>query len=631
MWAEKLGAQLGRPSWSLGGWLVNRLFIKRNRVLEENAVALCNIEPGDTVLEVGHGPGLGLQAAASLLTDPKGRLIGVDYSEFMHNKAQKLLKEHISSGKVSLHQCDVAAMPLSDNSVDKVFHCNCYYFWPDLTKGAAELHRVMKPGALMVTTMRLASISYLASKQVMPKDNWRPEAYMAALRDSGFTHKTYVAVDVMNGIGAVFLLALLALGNATPLTTVTQIPRTNDEVLREAVTDGFIVDQQLLTTQAPQNQTTIQQRTVTEEQDEGSGFGETGEELSTTSSQPSTAEPNTQPSSVQPTTLSSDVQPPIPPSTAEPTTASSTAEPTAAPLPVEPIAASSTVEPTTSSSTVDPTAASSTVEPTAAPIPVDPTTSSSTAEPTAAPIPVDPTAASSTAEPTAASSTAEPTAASSTVEPTAAPIPVEPTEASSTSQSTSETFTSTPALPASSSSVMTESTTFSEFITDFDSGSGDEDTTTTTMDDSGETKEPLADTTTIMTTIEESIGQGESRMLNQNPEIGSVQPVVKETEPQQQENEAGKQSAHTTPAWVIIVGFLAGVAMLVLLCVAIATRDKWNGPKQIYKPGVTVTPADPQRAVEMVEFLDKKPPKENGKAEEYTVIPLDELPDDYSS
>lgn len=84
MWAEKLGKQLGHPTRSVAGWLVNRLLTVRNRVLEENAVQLCGIQPGDTVLELGHGPGLGLQSAAKLLTEPTGRLIGVDYSEYMH-------------------------------------------------------------------------------------------------------------------------------------------------------------------------------------------------------------------------------------------------------------------------------------------------------------------------------------------------------------------------------------------------------------------------------------------------------------------------------------------------------------------------------------------------------------------
>lgn len=83
MW-EKLGKQLGHPTRSVAGWLVSRFLTARNQVLEENAVQLSGIRPGDTVLELGHGPGLGLQSAAKLLTEPTGRLIGVDYSEYMH-------------------------------------------------------------------------------------------------------------------------------------------------------------------------------------------------------------------------------------------------------------------------------------------------------------------------------------------------------------------------------------------------------------------------------------------------------------------------------------------------------------------------------------------------------------------
>lgn len=84
MWAEKFGKQLGHPRQSPAGWLTSKFLKVYNKVLEENAVRLSGIQPGDTVLEVGHGPGLGLQSAAKLLTDPKGHLIGVDYSQYMH-------------------------------------------------------------------------------------------------------------------------------------------------------------------------------------------------------------------------------------------------------------------------------------------------------------------------------------------------------------------------------------------------------------------------------------------------------------------------------------------------------------------------------------------------------------------
>lgn len=146
MLSSKLGQQLGRPTQSLFGWLTSKFLKIHNRILEENAVKLCDIQPNETVLELGYGPGLGVQAAVQHLSGPGGKLLGVDYSKYMHHMATERMQEHIASGKVTLYCCDVATMPLENSIVDKVFHCNCYYFWPDLKATASEIHRVMKPG-----------------------------------------------------------------------------------------------------------------------------------------------------------------------------------------------------------------------------------------------------------------------------------------------------------------------------------------------------------------------------------------------------------------------------------------------------------------------------------------------------
>ncbi|XP_035537501.1 uncharacterized protein LOC118342913 [Morone saxatilis] len=88
---------------------------------------------------------------------------------------------------------------------------------------------------------------------------------------------------------------------------------------------------------------------------------------------------------------------------------------------------------------------------------------------------------------------------------------------------------------------------------------------------------------------------------------------------------------HTTPGWIIIVGFIVGVAALVIVCVAIATRDKWNAPSQASQLETKTNSANQQRELEMETFLHKDKPRENGKAAEYTVIPLDELSEKYPS
>ncbi|XP_070685821.1 uncharacterized protein [Pempheris klunzingeri] len=119
--------------------------------------------------------------------------------------------------------------------------------------------------------------------------------------------------------------------------------------------------------------------------------------------------------------------------------------------------------------------------------------------------------------------------------------------------------------------------------------------------------------------------KAEGRSLNA-PQV--TLPIVEEPEAV---GDTPSNKGHTTPSWIIIVGFIAGVAALVMLCVAIATRDKWNGPKHVSQQETKINSANQQREVEMETFMHKDEPKENGKAAEYTVIPLDELPEKYSS
>ncbi|KAK5874345.1 hypothetical protein PBY51_019300 [Eleginops maclovinus] len=101
-----------------------------------------------------------------------------------------------------------------------------------------------------------------------------------------------------------------------------------------------------------------------------------------------------------------------------------------------------------------------------------------------------------------------------------------------------------------------------------------------------------------------------------------------------QNNESGQKldapdtfpNGHQTPDWIIIVGFIVGLAALVMLFAAIATRHKWNGPSQASQVETKTNYSNQQREIEMETFIHKDNPRENGTAE-YTVIPLDELPD----
>ncbi|XP_072770889.1 uncharacterized protein [Nerophis lumbriciformis] len=127
-------------------------------------------------------------------------------------------------------------------------------------------------------------------------------------------------------------------------------------------------------------------------------------------------------------------------------------------------------------------------------------------------------------------------------------------------------------------------------------------------------------------------GQGYAKKISKKKRLLSFSPIQGGKTPHVLESEDSatteQHKGHVTPDWIIILGFVVGVAALVMLCAAIATRDKWNGPNQAKcsktKAGST------QKDAEAEMFLEKEKPRENGKAEEYTVIPLDELPEKYS-
>lgn len=185
------GLQLGHPKKSFSGALINKFLTHQNAFLEKCAVKLANISPDHTVLELGFGPGVGLRCAYWRVAEGRGKIYGIDRSSYMVEKASKYCALEISEDKIEISRGLVSHLPYMNNFFDRVFHCNCFYFWPDLVLTSREILRVMKPGALMVTTMYADSLKRLESEGILKKDifiNTDPLDYMHALEEAGFTN-----------------------------------------------------------------------------------------------------------------------------------------------------------------------------------------------------------------------------------------------------------------------------------------------------------------------------------------------------------------------------------------------------------------------------------------------------------
>ncbi|MGI9004005.1 MAG: class I SAM-dependent methyltransferase [Pseudonocardia sp.] len=133
----------------LRGRLAGRFMAVTNGRASREVAALLPLRAGQTVLEVGYGPGVLLGA---LLARPeRPRLLGVDPSEEMCRLAAR------RAPGADLRLGDAAATGLDDAAVDHVVSVNTVAIWPDLDAGLDELCRVLRPGGTLLLAWHSAT------------------------------------------------------------------------------------------------------------------------------------------------------------------------------------------------------------------------------------------------------------------------------------------------------------------------------------------------------------------------------------------------------------------------------------------------------------------------------------------
>lgn len=103
-----------------------------------------------------------------------------------YNAAEKRLYEHILSKKVRLYHVSVESMPFNTSSIEKAFHCNSFYFWPNIPAGCAELYRVLKPDGLLLTVQNMERVLKRKDDGRLKNANTDFVAYMQTLEQVGF-------------------------------------------------------------------------------------------------------------------------------------------------------------------------------------------------------------------------------------------------------------------------------------------------------------------------------------------------------------------------------------------------------------------------------------------------------------
>lgn len=107
-------------------------------------ITLAEIQPGESVLDLGSGGGLDCFLAAKKV-GPAGRVIGLDMTPEMLARAQKTA-ERLGFEQVEFREGYLEEMPVPDGSVDVIISNCVINLSPDKPKVFTEMYRVLRPG-----------------------------------------------------------------------------------------------------------------------------------------------------------------------------------------------------------------------------------------------------------------------------------------------------------------------------------------------------------------------------------------------------------------------------------------------------------------------------------------------------
>lgn len=165
-----------------------------------NPITLAEIQPGETILDLGSGGGLDCFLAAQK-TGSRGKVIGIDMTDEMLERARQKALE-LGFSNVEFKKGYLEKIPVDGSSIDVVISNCVINLSPDKSKVFSEIFRGLKPGG------RIA-ISDIVSKGEIPqeilamKDSWSScmagalsiEEFNSGLLAAGFGDIHIEAVD----------------------------------------------------------------------------------------------------------------------------------------------------------------------------------------------------------------------------------------------------------------------------------------------------------------------------------------------------------------------------------------------------------------------------------------------------
>lgn len=128
----------------LGGRMMLAIMNSGHAPLSRWGFTHIHVAEDASVLDIGCGGGANIKRLLQM--SPNGRVMGVDYSEVSVAASRRLNKTDIERKRCDIVQGNVMQLPFAEKRFDLVTACETIYFWPDLAKAFAQVHRVLRNG-----------------------------------------------------------------------------------------------------------------------------------------------------------------------------------------------------------------------------------------------------------------------------------------------------------------------------------------------------------------------------------------------------------------------------------------------------------------------------------------------------
>lgn len=154
------------------------VFAQRDKIL-----AGCQLEPGQTVADIGAGTGLFTRMFSQAVGDG-GRVIAVDISQKFLDHIQSTSRE-AGQQNVATLRCSADSTGLPENSIDVAFICDTYHHFEFPLKTMASLYRALKPGGRVVL-VDFRRVDGVSTEWVLNHVRAGQEVFEAEILKTGF-------------------------------------------------------------------------------------------------------------------------------------------------------------------------------------------------------------------------------------------------------------------------------------------------------------------------------------------------------------------------------------------------------------------------------------------------------------